>query len=216
MRITGWSSSISTSIYSYFWEALLLIFRKPGAWFPLPGGLPWALHLQVSTCQATRVRTLWVPGGQARGDGDLHARYMSLEARHCCGLGPAEWTSDSRPRSSFLCFQIHLLLTSLSSSNHSLCFYGDFSSPLVHCRTKFRFSCMILVSKANVQFWNCWASETDKVKITKKKRRLKNNKSHKISEVFNTHKKSDSRCSLKYKLSPVLVFVYISDFFFSL
>lgn len=148
------------------------------------------------------------PGGQAPG------RWGSSDAVHESGSQAAAVSGQQ----SALRLWAKVIFPFLHSSsaahptvpltNHFLCFCWDFSSSLVCCSTKFGFSWAVLVSKANVQFWNCLASETDKLKITKEKSNFQ--------EVFKTQNKLGSRCSLTYKRSPISVFVYVLNFIFTL
>lgn len=168
---------------------------------------------QALACPAAAVRTLGTEAepreGRPLGDGEVQTQCMSLEARLLRSLA-SRVRSDSGPRSSFLFFIVHLLPIhpTVPLTNHFLCFCWDFPSSLVCCSTKFGFSWAVLVSKANVQFWNCLASETDKLKITKEKSNFQ--------EVFKTQNKLGSRCSLTYKRSPISVFVYVLNFIFTL
>lgn len=172
-RVKGNSDALQ-SAHSYIsWKALFWIFREArsvvsSSFLSALVDCPGPLLLQGPTCQATPVWTLRTGAefqeGRPEWWGSSEVVRAGLGARRYCGLGLAESTQTpakvfpvlhSPPAANFTVF-----LWSLPFISTGIC------PPLVHCSTRFRFLCAILVSGANVQFWNCLATEADKVKIT--------------------------------------------------
>lgn len=202
IMVTGTIEADQSAHPCISWENLFWIFRD--AWRMVSFsfcstlvGCSGLLPFQASSYQVTpdtsqdpqdRGR---VAAGQVDGDEEVQAWLLErVEARSSVVSG---WQSKNLHRLGAQA--VFLLQTSPASPStvlfyHPLYFSWEFSSPLVDGNTTFKFLCAVLVSEANVQFG-----------IVQLVKQSKNNKGKvtNLQEVFKTHQKSCSRCTLKYK-----------------
>lgn len=188
----------------------ILDFQRPGAWLPLPSFLPWEALLDPSPSRPPLAKKLMRGAEFQKGRPVVMGRVRPGCVR-VWKLGTRAGRVKQKRWARIIFPSLHLPPIPLSFFKLTTLFLLGFffSLPLIYCSTKFRFLCEFLVFEANVQFWNYLASETDKVKVTK-------GKSQTFKEVFKTHNKLCTRCSLKYKWSSISGFVFLPNFLFSL